>query len=241
DKTPLNLLLHNPGPTSTDPPNFILSSAAPCTTRFLTGYTSDTTGNAISVANTAPTLTNLNGDNVTFILGSSGTYLDATDDATVTDTTSVNFDGGNVTASIVTNAQAGEDMLSIDNVGSITTSGSNVNHSGVTMGSFTGGSGGVNLVITLNVDATVARVQDLVRALQYTDTDGATANTLARSVRVTVNDGDGGSGTSSNQDITVNLVQAPVIDLDGNDSTGATDGGYNGSFTENGGAVALAD
>ncbi|MCP4046252.1 MAG: DUF4214 domain-containing protein, partial [Gammaproteobacteria bacterium] len=172
DKTAVNLLLNNVGTTSRDATTYNLAAADDWNTGFTAGDTSDTTGNSISVANTAPTLANLNGDNVTFILGSSGTYLDATDDATVADTTSVNFDGGNVTASIVTNAQAGEDMLSIDNVGSITTSGSNVNHSGVTIGSFAGGSGGVNLIITLNVDATVARVQDLVRALQYTDTDG---------------------------------------------------------------------
>jgi len=181
----------------------------------------------ITAVNDVATLTNLNGDALSFSVGGSAVNLDVGGDATVADVDSANFNGGNVTVSIVANGQPGEDVLQIGAVGSITTSGANVLHGGTTIGTFAGGSAGANLVITLNANATPALVQDLVRALQYNDTDPATVNTAARTVRVTVHDG---ADVSANQDITVSLVAAPVIDLDAHDSSGAVNGGYAGSF-----------
>jgi len=197
---------------------------------------------SITPVNDAPTLTNLSGDSVNFTIGGSGVVLDASGNATLADIDSTDFSGGNVTVSIIANAQTGEDVLKIGTVAAIATSGSNVTHTdGFTIGSFVGGTAGANLVITLNANATVARVRDLLSALQYVDSDAGTVNTLARTVRITVNDGDGGSPTSANQDVTVNLVRAPILDLDGNNSSGNTIGGYNATFTEDGGAVAVAD
>ena len=40
---------------------------------------------------------------------------------------------------------------------------------------------------------------------------------------------------------TASLNQPPAVDLDGNDSSGATDGNFNTSFTEGGGSVAIVD
>jgi len=198
----------------------------------------------VTPVNDAPTLTNLNGDSVSYSIGAGPVALDNGGNATVSDVDSADFSGGNVTATIIANGQAGEDVLSVGNTGNITTSGSNVVHSdsgGLTIGTIAGGSSGAPLVITLNANATVARVRDLVSALQYVDTDAGTVNTASRTVRITVDDGDGGASTSANQDVTVNLVRAPLIDLDGDNSSGAAGTGYNGSFTEDGGAVAAAD
>jgi len=196
----------------------------------------------ITPVNDPPTLANLNGDAVNFSVGGGAVSLDSGSNATLSDIDSSDFNGGNVTTAIVSNGQAAEDVLSVGSVGNVSTSGSNINHSdGVTIGTFAGGSGGTGLVITLNANATVARVRDLISALQYRNSMDATVNTADRSIRITVDDGDGGSSTSSNQDVTVSLVRAPIIDLDGDDSSGAGNGGFNGSFIENGGAVAVAD
>jgi len=196
----------------------------------------------ITPVNDPPTLANLNGDAVNFSVGGGAVSLDSGSNATLSDIDSSDFNGGNVTTAIVSNGQTAEDLLSVGSVGNVSTSGSNINHSdGVTIGTFAGGSGGTGLVITLNANATVARVRDLISALQYRNSMDATVNTADRSIRITVDDGDGGSSTSSNQDVTVSLVRAPIIDLDGDDSSGAGNGGFNGSFIENGGAVAVAD
>lgn len=196
----------------------------------------------VTPVNDVPVLANLNGDSVNFSVGGNAVTLDDGGNATVTDPDSAHFNGGNVTVSITANGVAGEDVLGIANqgtgAGQIGVSGSNVTYGGTTIGTIAGGSNGADLVVSLNANASPAAVQALVRALTYTDTDASTVNTTARTIRVTVNDG---AGTSANHDVTVSLVAAPIIDLDGNDSSGATNGGYNASFTENGGAVAIAD
>ena len=197
---------------------------------------------SITPVNDAPTMTNLSGDSVNFVIGGSGVALDAGGNTTLADIDSINFGGGHVTVSVVANAQTAEDALKIGTVGSITTSGSNVTHTdGFTIGSFSGGISGANLVITLNSNASVARVRDLLSALQYLNSNTGSANIFARTVRITVNDGGGGSATSANQDVTVNLLSAPALDLDGDNSSGNTMDGYNGTFSEDGGAVVVTD
>jgi len=69
----------------------------------------------------------------------------------------------------------------------------------------------------------------------------STVNTLTRTIRITVNDGDGGTATSTNQNVNVALTRSPIIDLDGDNSSGNSNGGFNTTFTEDDGAVAVAD
>lgn len=212
----------------------------------------DAVGGGLSVAATAritvtpvndpPEITNLAGDAVTFSVGGNAVMLDDGADASLTDIDSANFNGGNVKASVITNEKIGEDELLVGNVGKISRAGNNINHSdGVRIGTISGGAGGDDLVVSLNRNATPARVRDLLSALQYFNNDSSTVNTKARTIRITVDDGDGGDSTSANQDVTVNLVLAPIIDLDADDSSGAGSGGFNGSFTEGGGEVVAAD
>ena len=244
DKAGVNALLNNTGTSSADATTYNLAAADDWNTNVTSGDSSDTSGNGVTVTNIAPTLTSLSGDSVSFTVAGNAVDLDDGGNATLADLTSPNLDGGNVTVSIIANAQNGEDVLKIGDVGAISTSGNNVVHSdsgGITIGTFAGGSAGTDLVLTLNSDATLSRVRDLLSALQYWNSDGSTINVATRTVRITVDDGDGGSSTSSNQDISVVIVRAPFIDLDGDDSSGGTNGGFNGSFTEDGGVVATAD
>ncbi|WP_157152685.1 DUF4347 domain-containing protein, partial [Cellvibrio sp. BR] len=186
--------------------------------------------------NAAPVIANLNGDSVSFIEDSDLILLDASNDATVTDDDSVDFDGGNVTVSISSGRVSTEDVLSIRNEGTaggqIGTSGLNITYGGTLIGTRTadGGTDINDLVITLNSAATPAIIQALVRNLTYTNTNTTSPDTGARTVRITVNDGDG--GTSSHADIAVAVVAT-------NDAPTLTATGATPTFTEGGAAVGL--
>lgn len=180
--------------------------------------------------NDPPEIGNLDGDAVGFSVGGAAVALDKDADVTLTDVDTSVFAGSNVTAAITANGQSAEDELLVGDVGPISLSGLNVEHTdGVTIGTVTGGTAGESLVVTLNAHATVARVEDLLKALQYVNTNPDTVNTDPRTVSVTVDDGEDEHSTSLAQLITVTLVRAPIIDLDSDGST----------FTEKGGAVAL--
>ncbi|MBU0676466.1 MAG: hypothetical protein KJ950_17665 [Proteobacteria bacterium] len=143
---------------------------------------------------------------------------------------------------IVANGQPGEDVLQVGAVGNIAVTGGDITHSdGVIMGTFSGGTAGNDLIITFNANATKARVRDLLSALQYQNSDDITVNTAARTIQITVDDGDGDISTSAGQNVTINLVRAPIIDLDDDDSSGATGHDYQDDFTEGGGPVPCAD
>jgi Ca2+-binding RTX toxin-like protein len=77
----------------------------------------------------------------------------------------------------------------------------------------------------LSSAATAANVQTLVRAITYQNTDTDNPTTGARTVRTTVNDGDG--GTSANADVTVTVAavnDVPTIANLGSDSFTFTEG-----------------
>jgi len=193
---------------------------------------STATDTANANINVSPTVANLNGDSVTFVEGGSVALIDAGGNATVTDTDSPDFGGGNVTVSIVSNRVSTEDVLSIVNQGTgsgqIGVSGSNVTYEGTVIGTFSGGSGTNDLVISLNGLATPAAAQALVRDIGYSDSNSADPSVVARSIQVTVDDGDG--GTSSNANVTATVIgvnDAPTLSATGGTRT----------FTENGSAV----
>jgi uncharacterized delta-60 repeat protein len=114
--------------------------------------------------------------------------------AKLTDTDSANLLGGNIAVRFSANAQVG-DVLSIRDQGTATgkvnLSGSGLFIGTVRVGSFSGGTGGATLLIKLNANATPARVQLLLRNLQFSSVSDD-PQALRRAVRVTVNDGDGG-------------------------------------------------
>ncbi|MDE5075622.1 MAG: hypothetical protein O4749_06020, partial [Trichodesmium sp. St5_bin2_1] len=94
-------------------------------------------------------------------------------------------------------------------------------------------------VITLTGSAILSDYQTAIAQIQYNNTSGD-PNTTARSVTVVVNDGDTDSNTATT---TINITavnDAPVLDLDGDDST-TTGSDYTTTFMEEGAAVAIGD
>lgn len=166
--------------------------------------------------NSAPVLTNLSGDSATFTEDGSAVLLDTGSNAMVSDVDSADFNGGNVTVSIVTNRVSGEDVLAVRHegtgAGQIGVSGSNITYGGAVIGTFAGGTGSNDLVITFNsAGATPQAAQALIHNLTYANTNSGNPSTSNRTVRVTVNDGDGGSTAA---DVTVGITAVnddPII------------------------------
>ncbi|WP_105255647.1 Ig-like domain-containing protein [Pseudoalteromonas sp. T1lg75] len=183
----------------------VTSSNCSNNTNYLGVYAFNTTP-----SNSAPSIANLNGDSLNTFSGST-VLLDQGTNATVSDSDSADFNGGNLTATITSGEDAAEDLLSVDTSGAVslsgTTAGSNLSVSGTVIGTLANNiAAGNDFVTNFNANATPARVQTLLRALNYENTDSVSPTTGARNVRVTINDGDG--GTSANQDITVTVLAA---------------------------------
>ncbi|QDV46217.1 hypothetical protein Enr13x_61260 [Stieleria neptunia] len=216
------------------------------------GGTSTAHDATVSVAaqNDVPIIDNLAGDTLGYTEGDAATVIEQGTNVTVSDVDSADFDTGNLTVSVFAGGDTAEDVLAIRDqgagVGNITVSGSNVLYDfgggPVVIGTFTGGSAGADLVVTFNASATATAADALIENVTYQNTDAINPTTSARTIRFTLNDGDGGTNVA--HDATVNLVtlnDAPTMDLDANDSSGATGADYNATFTEAGGAVAISD
>lgn len=235
DKAMLAQLLNQNGTSASSGNTYNLAAADDWNGPITGGNIADLTGNAITVSgvNAPPVISNLNGDSVAYTEGSLPVLLDVGGNATVTDSDSANFNGGNVTASISANRSAGEDVLSIVNQGSgagqIGVSVSTVTYAGVVIGTLAGGTGSNDLVISLNGNATPAAVQALIRALSYQNNNNADPSTLTRTVNVSVNDGAGGVGTAALSVTVTGVNDAPTLTATGGSVT----------YTENGSAVAL--
>lgn len=167
-------------------------------------------------ANAVPVIDNLDGDAVAFTEKGGPILLDASGDVTVTDTDNANFSGGALTFSIVSNRVATNDVLTIlDNgtgAGAIGVSGNNVTYGGTLIGTFAGGTGNNDLVISLNANATKAATAALIRNVAYYDNSATDPYSLTRTVRVTLDDGAGGTSTAANVTVQVRPVNdAPTI------------------------------
>lgn len=99
----------------------------------------------------------------------------------VTDVDSTNFDTGTLTVSFTAGSDSAEDVLGIRHqgtgAGQIGASGSNITYGGTVIGTYAGGSGGTNLVITLNSNATPTAVTALAQSITYENTDTSAPTT----------------------------------------------------------------
>jgi len=195
------------------------------------GPNTDTDTITVTVSD-RPSIAALDGDALTFDEGDGPLLLDQGTAATVTDADSADFDGGNVTVSIAAGGIAAEDVLSVRNQG---TGGGQIGFNGGTgavsfggtqIGTAAGGTGGANLVITLNANATPTAVSALLRTITYDNSGGTTPTAGDRTVRVTVTDAAGGN-TSAPADVTVTVVAVPpaapsVPDLTAGSDTGSS-------------------
>ncbi|WP_434091843.1 Ig-like domain-containing protein [Pseudomonas subflava] len=192
--------------------------------------------NTSYVPNAPSVLGGLQGDSVTFTEGDSARLIDLGSNATVSDGDSADFNGGSVRVSITTNRVTTEDLLSIRNqgtgAGQIGVSGSTITYGGVAIGTFTGGSGSNDLVITFNsASATPAAVEALLHNLVYDNSNVDNPTASARTLSVTVYDGD--SYTATTNTVTVTVVAV-------NDAPTLSPANSNTSYTEGGSAVVLS-
>ncbi len=192
--------------------------------------------NTSYVPNAPPVLGGLQGDSVTFTEGDSARLIDLGSNATVSDGDSADYNGGSVRVSITTNRVTAEDLLSIRNqgigAGQIGVSGSTITYGGVTIGTFTGGSGSNDLVITFNsASATPAAVEALLHNLVYNNSNVDNPTASARTLSVTVYDGD--SYTTTTNTVTVTVVAV-------NDAPTLSPANSNTSYTEGGSAAVLS-
>ncbi len=184
----------------------------------------DTASLTVTPVNDVPTITNLSGDSLSYSEGDGAVVIEQGDNVLVADVDSTNLDTGTLTVSIPSGGDSAEDVLGIRNqgtgAGQIGVSGANITYEGVTIGTFTGGSGGSNLVITLNSSATPTAVTALVKNITYQNTDTNAPTTGARTVRYVLTDGDGGTSTNYDTTVTVTAVNdAPLNTVPGAQST----------------------
>ncbi|MGI0483796.1 DUF4347 domain-containing protein [Pantanalinema rosaneae CENA516] len=132
--------------------------------------------------------------------------------ATIADSDSADFAGGTLTVRFASGGTA-SDRLTIESGGSVTLDGRRVLISGTQIGTYTGGFGTENLVISLNSAANATNVQTLLRAIAYSSTDERLSTTPTnRTVEVTLTDGDGGISTAVTTDVTViGVNDAPIV------------------------------
>ncbi|MDA1017748.1 MAG: hypothetical protein O3A00_25230, partial [Planctomycetota bacterium] len=178
------------------------------TTAFSTS--SATVGHAVNPINDAATIAGLVGDALAYGQGSGPLVVEQGADALVADIDSTDFDLGNLTVSITAGNDPAEDVLSIRNqgmgAGQIGFAAGNVFYSGIQIGTPAGGSGGGDLVVTLDPNATPTALTALVRNITYENTDTNSPTVGARTLRFTVNDGDGATSSTHDATVTVNAV-----------------------------------
>ena len=147
--------------------------------------------------------------------------------ATVADPDSQNFENGKLTVKYASGGQ-GTDRLTILNqgnlAGQIGVSGNELRYGNVLIGTFTGGVGTTQLVVTFNGSATRLAVQALLRRIAYSnasDNPGSTPRVLS----FQLTDGDGGTSAAVVKTVNVTPVNdAPVIGNFGSDVSYAENG-----------------
>ncbi|MBY0354728.1 MAG: DUF4347 domain-containing protein [Rickettsiales bacterium] len=171
-------------------------------------------GGAATPAHSAIDLTNINGDVLSYTANSGAFVLDqggnAVSDADATNTL---IRGGNLTVSFGGTHQA-NDVLTIRNqgtgAGQIGVSGGSFTLAGVTMGTFTGGTGSSDLVITFNASATVATLDALLKNITYSN-NLASPNTTMRAVGFVLQDSANNYSNGVEVNVRVDINDAPVL------------------------------
>ena len=196
------------------------SDAPTATARTVTFVTSDgdatsnTLTNTINITavNDAPAITGFD-TLVTYVENGAAQLLDSDGTPiTVTDPDSPNFDTGTMTVSL--SPLSAPDVLSIRNegtgTGQINVSSTIVKFGSTVIGTFTGGTNTVSLVITLNTNATPAAVQALARNLTFRSTS-ENPSTAQRTAKIVLTDGDGGTRTVTKKINVTAVNDAPVL------------------------------
>ena len=126
--------------------------------------------------NDAPVITNLGSDNLAYTEGDGAVVIDQSTAAAVSDVDSSNFDTGTLTVAFTAGSRTVPRMKWLfatrgSGPGRLASVARNVTYAGTTIGTFTGGTGGTDLVITLNTNADATAVSALVQNITYENTD----------------------------------------------------------------------
>lgn len=116
--------------------------------------------------------------------------------------------------------------------------GSDVLSQGTLPGGITANWNAGTFTLTLSGSASLADYQTAIRTVTF---DTGSTNTGQRTINVVVNDGTVNSNTAATTVTILGSGNAPALDLDANDNSGATVADYKTTFTEGGAAKALAD
>ncbi|RZL10805.1 MAG: DUF4347 domain-containing protein, partial [Rubrivivax sp.] len=153
------------------------------------------------------TVDRITGDVLQYSKGEGARVIDQGYAASVIDSDTVGFDGGTLTVSFTGGSTASEDVLSIRNqgvgAGQIGLSAGNVTYEGVVIGSYTGGTSGSPLVVTLNASATAASVGALIGNVTYRNSNAGSPSVTTRTVRFALVDALGVAATPADASITV--------------------------------------
>jgi hypothetical protein len=142
---------------------------------------------------------------VTYTANAPAVVLDF--NATVTDDDTTRFDGGVLTISLTAGAGV-TDRLEIRPITRlIGVSGANLTYRGITVATFTGGTGTTDLVITFDANATQSVVQTVLRNVTFRS-ESATPSAVPRTVQVTFTDGSGGTSNLPTKTINIALGSA---------------------------------
>ena len=147
-----------------------------------------------TATNDAPTWSNLGGS-ILYNENGAGEFIHAA--VSVNDVDSTNFDGGLLRAEFLTNGTA-NDWLRIIPDGTVILHGTDVLVGGTTIGAYSGGHNGSDLLVNLNANANPANVSLLARRIAYANTVD-NPSTAIRSARFFLQDGDGGTSAPANQ------------------------------------------
>ncbi|MDY6902320.1 MAG: DUF4347 domain-containing protein [Cyanobacteriota bacterium] len=133
--------------------------------------------------------------------------------ARVSDADSPDFDGGQLLVSITGSTE--DDRLKIRNQGTISTQinldGNNINYGKYEIGTFIGGIGTEDLVITLNSNARVNHVEALLKNITYENVSKNPV-TRPRKVEFVFTDGDGGTSETITKTIDITAInETPEI------------------------------
>ena len=177
--------------------------------------------------NDRPTIGLLANNTAQFTEGGAPVLLDLGSNATVTDADSADFGGGSLTVGITTGYLAGEDVLGLSASlqGTVALSnganiGSEISIGGIVFGTVTASTAD-SITIAFDSDATPARVQELLRIFNYSNTNTVNPSTATRIVTWTLIDGDGiANGGADTRTITSFVGVTPVNDApSGTDAT----------------------
>ncbi|ETW10618.1 hemolysin-type calcium-binding region, partial [Roseivivax marinus] len=202
------------------------------------GGDQDTSGSfTVNVTPNPPVLGGLDGDSVGTPNGVA-VAVDAGGNSTVTDADNADFDGGTLTVtrtstlagdfSVTGSGSTGVASGSISPAGAdgILSGGDSIWVDGIAIGTVNAvsdGQGSNDLVLTLGSLATPARVQQVLRALEFSSSEGG-----AHGFEITLNDGSAAGATSAPASVTVTVEAAPENTVPGTQT--AVDGLGRGVF-----------